>query len=394
MVRKLGDGHVVIHWPTSRTSVTSSATDPCQDYDASRAASPLVANAKGYVPLSTPQSAIFPAGLVRVAGRSVGVIEIGLIGAGATPQLCVQALAALKVNPHGPCDEACGDRIEQWTNDRYTEDFSAQIASLKRAGAKALLVDIAGNGGGNEWADAAARMLTPKRLVSERMKFVRGQQWSKNLAALETKLRKDAAGTTGSDREMLLRFANQAHDKALIAATPCSSEALLTGQTPTCVWLGDGFSVTGPLAIADANHLREKPWARDVFIPMKYPFEEGLWQGPLMVLVDGATASSAEEFTSVLQDNRAAFVMGLPTAGAGCGFTDGNEPLKLHYSGATLTIPDCVYIRSDGTNEVRGVVPDLLVGFRRSDSSRLRAADVLTRLPEALLEASILERNP
>ena len=237
-------------------------------------------------------------------------------------------------------------------------------------------------------------MLTPKRLVSERMRFVRGKQWSKNLAALEAQLRADAAGTTDSDHEMLLRFADEAHKKALVAATPCSSEPLLTGQTPTCAWLGEGFSVTEPLASADANELRGKPWAKDVFIPMKYPFDEGLWRGPLMVLVDGATASSAEEFAAVLQDNRAASVMGLPTAGAGCGFTDGNEQLKLHYSGATLTIPDCVYIRSDGTNEVRGVVPDLLIGFRRSDSARLRSADVLAHLPEALRAASTLESNP
>ena len=37
--------------------------------------------------------------------------------------------------------------IEQWSNARYTDDFAAQIDSLRRAGAEALLVDIAGNGG-------------------------------------------------------------------------------------------------------------------------------------------------------------------------------------------------------------------------------------------------------
>ncbi|UAJ10107.1 S41 family peptidase [Glacieibacterium megasporae] len=325
---------------------------------------------------------------MTVDGRTVGVISIGLIGAGAQPEFCRQAVAALHLAPGSPCDDGCQDRIDRLANARYTEAFAAQIMAVKAAGATALLVDIAGNGGGNEWADAAARMLTSKRLVSERMAFVRGAQWTKNLLALEAMLRRDAEGATGSDRTMLRSFADQAYAKAMVAATPCKSEPLLLGHKPNCTWLGAGFFVSGPLAAADPKALKDKPWAEDVFIPMKYPYEEGVWRGPLIVLIDGDTVSSAEEFAAVLQDSHAALIIGTVSAGAGCGHTDGGEPIKLRHSGATLAIPDCVYLRADGTNEVRGIVPNLLIGLRPSDSARRRSADVAGRLPEALQRVS------
>ncbi len=391
--RRLGDGHVMFYWPSS-TNPASVLSTPCRNYDASRAATPIMPNAPGYVPLPTTQSDTFPTGLLTVDGQKIGVIEVGLIGAGASPELCLQALAALDLSPAGPCDESCLDRIDRWTNDRYTELFAARISALKAAGATALLLDLAGNGGGNEWADAAARMVTARRLTSERMAFVRGGQWTTNLLALEATLRRDAAAATGSDRAMLLGFADQAHAKARIAATPCDPGLLWRNQTPRCAWLGAGFYATGPLASADPKALRGKAWARDVFTPLEFPYEEGVWSGPVMVLIDGTTESSAEEFAAVLQDNHAALIIGTVTFGAGCGHTDGSEPTTLRHSGGTLSLPDCVYLRADGSNEVRGVVPDLLVGFRRADNLNHRAADVLAELPWAMREAAALNRRP
>ena len=55
-----------------------------------------------------------------------------------------------------------------------TEDFATQITHLKLSGADALVVDIASNGGGSEWAETAARMVTSLRISSARLGFVRG----------------------------------------------------------------------------------------------------------------------------------------------------------------------------------------------------------------------------
>ena len=89
------------------------------------------------------------------------------------------ALAALAIPTDRPCDDACADRIEDWAETRMNDEFMAQIKALQGAKIDTLLVDIAGNGGGTEWADAAARMLTSIRLRSPRIGFMRGAHWAK-----------------------------------------------------------------------------------------------------------------------------------------------------------------------------------------------------------------------
>jgi hypothetical protein len=76
--------------------------------------------------------------------------------------------------------------------------------------------------------------------------------------------------------------------------------------------------------------------------------------------------------------------MGAPTVGAGCGHTNGGTPTTLKNSGGVLELPDCARIRTDGSNEVMGIQPDVLVGLRREDGPHRRALRVVKQLPEAL----------
>ncbi|OZA78014.1 MAG: hypothetical protein B7X77_04035, partial [Caulobacter sp. 39-67-4] len=116
-------------------------------------------------------------------------------------------------------------------------------------------------------------------------------------------------------------------------------------------------------------------------------WREGVWSGPLMVLVDSRSASASEEFAAVLQDNRAALIVGSPTLGAGCGHATDVGPLTLKNSGGRLFMPDCVRLRADGSNEIGGVEPDVLVGFRGSDGPALKARRLATRLSDAVAKA-------
>jgi len=138
---------------------------------------------------------------------------------------------------------------------------------------------------------------------------------------------------------------------------------------------------------SDSAQLHGKPWASLAFTPAKFKYSPGVWSGPLIVLVNGNTGSAAEEFTAVLQDNDAAVVMGAPTACAGCGHTDGGTPTTLHNSGGVLVIPDCAHFRADGSNEVMGIQPDVLVGLRSQDSRHRQALRVAAKLPEPVQSA-------
>ena len=385
LVRRLGDGHTELHWPAhNATAGANTPPLPCANFDAVRAAKPLAAYTKGYVPIETPQSDAFPIGTIASGKHRVGVIKIKLFHPSFRPAYCQAALAALSIPADKPCDDACSDRIDDWTQARMNEDFIAQVETLKRAKIDTLLIDVADNGGGSEWADAAARMLTTIRLVSPRYGFVRGPHWVKKLGDLEDNLRKAAGKASPQDRKMLLVYADEAAAKKAVAATPCDSAPLWERKLPTCSWLGEGYYETGFLASADPEALRGKPWAPLVFVPMEYQYTEGLWRGPLIVLVDDGSASSSERFASELQANHAALIMGEPTAGAVGGHTDGGTSTVLAHSGAVLVLPDICDLPADGRYARGGVVPDLLVGFHKGDGPHLRADAFLAKLPEAL----------
>jgi len=60
----------------------------------------------------------------------------------------------------------------------------------------------------------------------------------------------------------------------------------------------------------------------------------------------------------------------------------------LKNSGGRLSLPDCLRLRADGSNEIGGVEPDILVGFRGTDGPALKARRLAPRLPEAVRRAT------
>ncbi|HTT98342.1 MAG TPA: S41 family peptidase [Rhizomicrobium sp.] len=376
LARRIGDGHIDIEWPqpSKPNAAGPSAHDACAEagYDATKFGSPLAALMPGYEAI---RSVSFPAGVIAVGEKRIGILKLGLFSAEGIPQLCHAALVALKIAPDAPCDDKCQERIAKEAEARMNDDFIATLETLNTAHIDALLIDLTGNGGGSEWAEAAARMVTSVRLKSERIAFVRGAQWSKEFADAEKDLRAAAKTASQKDRVLLLNLAALAKAKRAIAGTTCGK--------PDCV-LAEGFYASGFLDAADPRSLEGKSWGPEVFTPMEHPYREGIWRGPLLVLVDGETWSAAEEFAAVLQDNHAATIIGEPTGGAGCGHTDGSEPVTLTNSGAKLSLPDCARLRADGTNEVRGIIPDIALRWGHHDGPMLRAQTLLKALPATL----------
>lgn len=387
LARNLGDAHVRFRWSAEQASFkVPNANCAALGYDVRMQGAPLAALIPGYVPLAVAPANVFPAGTIQVAGRKVGVVKIGIFTPQGLPELCAAALAALQISPATPCPEACSDRIKDWASDRMTNDLATQLRAIKGTGAEIVLVDVADNGGGTEWAEAAARMVTPARLKSERIGFVRGAHWTSAFVKKEAELRTAARDAKGDDRTLLKGLADEVKARRREAMTTCDSEPLWHGERPACRWLGAGFYASG-LLDSESELLHGKPWANLVFKPMKFNYPEGVWRGPLIILVDGGTGSAAEQFAAVLQDNKVAIVMGSPTVGAGCGHTDGGTPTTLKNSGGVLELPDCARFRADGSNEVTGVQPDVLVGLRSGDGRHRQGIRVSEKLSEAIERA-------
>jgi hypothetical protein len=395
LARRLGDGHVRFRWSTDHSPKAVPKADcAALGYDLGIRGKPVAAFMPGYVALADAPAKEFPAGIMELKGQKIGVIKIGIFTPDGMPELCAESLTALNIPPDSACDDTCKDRIDTWISDRMTRDLAAQLRAIEHAKADVLLVDVANNGGGTEWAEAAARMVTAVRLKSERIGFVRGPHWKEHFTYTIDDLRVAAKGASKKDQEILNGLAEQARAYQREAASPCDSQPLWQGKRPSCNWLGIGFYASGLIDSADPQALKNKPWAKDFFTPMQYPYDEGVWRGPLIVLVNEKTGSAAEEFAAVLQDNRVAVVIGAPTGGAGCGHTNGGTPTTLKNSGGILELPDCARIRADGSNEVMGIQPDVLVGLRTTDGPHRQGIRVSKKLPEAVALAIKTRTEP
>lgn len=393
VISRIGDGHVTINWPrpTSAPSAGASAPETSPDVasfcrtrgfgPSSRWVGPTLT---GYA--SIENGDLFPAGLIEIQGQRAGIVRIAKFEPGDSPSLCPEAIAALNIPLDRPCDEECSNRFLTQVYRRLTESLEDRLTRLRAAGARVLIVDVSGNGGGSEWVQAAVRMLSARQLVSQRLGFVRGPHWAATWTRTTARLREFARTAGPADRRRLLGWAAQADAARVEAQRTCPS-------TGGCPWLGNAGFATGLVGSARSSEFAGKDWAPLVFNPAQYPYRDGIWDGPLVVLVDDGTASAAEEFAAMLQDNRAALVVGSRTVGSGCGHTWGGTPTILPHSGATLLVPDCARLRADGSNEVRGVIPDLMIGWRAADGGTLRAHMLEAALSEAAARASELYRK-
>lgn len=393
LIERIADGHVSIDWPPApRPAPAAGAAAPVPPaapatpasfcgrlgYDARKSSAGTARALPGYVPVG-PQD-VLPSGILRIGAEKLGVVRIGLFDPHGSPALCSEAVAALSIPTTAACDETCDDRVLTFAYRRLTAALADRLARLRALGTAGVLVDVTGNGGGSEWAEAAARMFSRRPLLSERMGFIRGEHWARQWAELSERLRDFAGGASSEDRARLLAWAAEADAARAEAARICPP------ATPCPRIVRAGFTA-GLVGRAPAGAFEGKAWAPYVFSPAQYPYRDGAWDGPVLVLVDQETWSAAEEFAAVLQDNRGAVVIGARTGGAGCGHTNGGTPTRLRNSGATLQVPDCVRFRADGSNEVRGIVPDVLVGSRANDGLAYRATLLRAALPHALAEA-------
>lgn len=356
-------------------------------------AEPLLAFLPDFTPIPLPPENVFPTGVVARGSRRVGIIKIPLFMALGFPGLCELALNDLHIDRTGKCDDDCRDRVWQRAENILTVQFEAAIEAVKAAGASVLVVDLAGNTGGSEWEGAASRMVTPIRLESLRNYFIKEPLWVRHFEQQKRDLESARRVASREDRKLLTRFIEQIGESEREAREPCDASALWKRKRPSCNRLGDAFFSTGLLSSADPVALRVKPWAPLVFSPLQYPYREGVWRGPLIVVVDGHSASASEHFAAELQDNHAAIIVGSPTYGAGCGSTDGGTPTQLSHSGGILEVSDCVRIRRNGQNLASGIQPDILVGLRENDAVKKRAFLLNEKLNLAIDAADALGKT-
>lgn len=386
-----GDGHMDVRWPRPAASGQVQQPQPlCErlgyvDYGDAGSVAPYL---PGFQAVGGPD-ALLPVGVVEVMGRKVGVLRLSLFMPQGFPSLCERVAAQMALKHGDPCDAACEDRLSRATDAEFIQALQAALAAVAEAKAEILLVDIAGNGGGNDSAIALARMLTPGPMPTPQVGFMRTQSWADELAGAQTDIRIGLTQAKGVEASALQRYDSALTGALAEAARPCDRAPLWSGRPIGCSMVVTGTLFAGGLSPEPPPATRDRSWAEAISATARFPAIATLWRGPVIVLVDGDSASSSELFAAMMQDQHAALILGAPTYGSGCGHMTKAGPVTLRNSHGEVSMPDCLRLRADGTNEVAGVQPDLLIGFRKADSRPERVGRLARALPQAVSSALV-----
>ena len=387
-----GDGHLEIDWPPSAAPTVESKpaeTQPlCARLDYKKRTFKVGVDFSQLPQFSSvggEGAEWFPGGILRLRDNArLGVIRIAIFSDHWFPDACEQTVRQMKLADSAKCDEQCENTIEREAGNQLTAAIIRRSAQLQAAGAFAILVDITHNGGGSNWAEAPPRVLSRVPLRESRFGFIKREHWTKQLkdqlVNVETDLKNDK-----EPKDILQEAA--ARLRAGIARTqqPCDRSRVWTdGTLPCSLLVTDVLSNGGILPYAEPGSFASLESKTTLFHPLLYAYTESSERLPLYVAVDSDTWSAAEYFAAILQDNGAAKIFGEVTGGAGCGYTNGGIPTTLNHSHAAVKMPDCVRLRKDGSNEVSGITPDVLVPWSKHDSSYLRAEKLFQSLLAAV----------
>ncbi len=332
----------------------------------------------------------FQAGLVPLEnGRPIGVLRIQHFGEDGYAGVCEGVWESVRssLGRESACQGECEWRLRHAVAVALLAEQRTALQALRHAGAELLVVDITRNGGGTDWVEPAARQLVARPIPGILSTGVRHPHTVGPLTERRVVLARDSARSDlRPAQRAIVESALARVDSALASAgTPCDRSGIWHGALPEgcTVLFAPALPNTGVAGWAPDSLLEGLESADELYWPPTYRYEPGAWNGPLVILVDGGTASASEGFAAQLRDAGAARVVGSRTFGAGCGYVNGGIPLRLPHSGLEVRMPDCARLRTDGTNEVAGLAPDVDAGWTESDDDAARAAKALRAIAAA-----------
>ncbi len=248
----------------------------------------------------------------------------------------------------------------------------------------AVAVDVGNNSGGDDSGDIIARLFTTKPIRSSTMLI------SQDSAAASAYFKEEIDALTDAQRRDPSSALVKETMRGFVAwrdsldASRCPLQWVWTERRS---WTGNGCkrlvpvgTSGGPLASLSPGTVIDTVVARELHWPSQVAPLWGRWSGPLYVVTDGRTYSSAEMFTAILRNNEAARTIGSRTGGDGCGFVDSNGQVVLTNSRLRFRVPNCVRLRADGTDEVAGVRPDVPVFPVAGENARARGLRMMQAL--------------
>lgn len=396
------DGHFVVRpglepsngdatepeWPDLKSS--DAAAEACLALGYGGAAAPFslpIETLPNFELLTDGDTQPFRSGIVTRGSTRVGIVRIPSFAMESYPALCRQSWTAEGVDQGGDVNQGA---LERAISRAWYAELAAVLQTFRSRGVDAVLVDIGGNGGGDDSGDIATRLFSSQMVRSSPLLIKRGPAAETYLAEQVEQVEYGATLEPDPAGASLLTRARDDLKRLDVARRPgqCDLSWVWREQrawdpTGGCDLVRIGSS-GGPLAELDGDVIPQPRIARRLSWAIEAKDHWGAWSGPVYILVDGRTGSSAEMFAATLQNNDMAKVIGLESSGAGCGAMGPNGQVALPSVGLLFSLPTCVRLRPDGTDEVAGVRPDLPVRPTEGESRRARAARLFTAISSDL----------
>jgi len=329
-----------------------------------------------------PQDAEFPTATVRLPdGKTVGLLRIGSFSERAFPRTCQAAWEAIRPSLPGPCDQACQENFHYVTvPNALLAAVERRVEQLQQQQVDRIAVDLTGNGGGTDWAAAAARLFAAAPVPCGKRVVARHPHWRIHFQEQARELTRARDQAREADRALLDQALQRLTTLAQETASACNRLPLWeSGGKVDCKGTTQGeLSACGLFAHLPPGAATDPELGASLEHTLSYRYRPGLWTGPVVLVNDANTASAAEQFGAMLLDAAKAAAIGERTLGAGCGYTRGGVPARLANSGLEVQMPDCARLRADGSNELEGLTPS--VGVTWSDDAAERGRQLVEAL--------------
>ncbi len=334
----------------------------------------------------------FRAGEIRASGdpHPIGILRIPSFEETADQGLCRAAWARDEF--WGPTGRMRRGVLRQYVERQWYATMAALLGRFRADSAAAVIIDVGNNSGGDDSGDIAPSLFSANPLRSSTLLIswdsaAATPYMQEEVEALEAAAKADSSSPVVREQLALFRSRRQQVQKPSCDLSWVWSERR-RWTTKDCKRLIDAGSSGGPLVLLDPHAVSNAGIAKELYWPSAVGEFWGSWTGPLYVLTDRRTYSSAEMFAALLQNNRAATVVGSRTGGDGCGFIDSDGLARLPHSGMRFRVPNCVRLRADGTDEVAGVAPDLPVPALGGEAGAAFAMRVLSAVREHLTKST------
>jgi hypothetical protein len=334
----------------------------------------------GFRLVSDGLSNAFRAGVIELDGRRIGILRIQRFRPAEFPAICESAWASLSARGTEPTRSA----VLEIVSAEWLRTLAARLGEMREQKIVALIVDVGGNGGGNDLGDWAVRLFSREPVRSAPLLLsaspVAIPYFDEQLGGLQGALDSHVQ-LPAFTRDKLKRAIGDFNQfKQEAKALPCDMswvwrERRAWGTSSCTRLIASGFA-SGALDYAEPGSIAA-PAARALYWPAIADSTRGAWTGPTYVLTDANTGSAAEMFTALMRDRGIAKTIGTRTFGSGCGFMVYDDPVVLPQSRRAFRLPNCVRLRGDGTDEVAGIAPDLPTAVQPGESARSLAARTL-----------------